>query len=234
VSAKIKNFIKKSPFLTRVALKIRKLVGYSKFPGSTEYWESRYQKGGSSGAGSYNQLAKFKAEFLNKFVAEHDIISVMEFGSGDGNQLALFNFPIFIGLDVSKKAIAICMDRYKQDRTKSFFLYDSLSFIDNVGFFRADLVLSLDVIYHLIEDQIYNNYMTHLFNSAKKYVIIYSSNFDGKGDVPHIKHRNFESWVKSHFPNWSMIEKIDNPYPFDPKDSDNTSNADFYVFKIMS
>ncbi len=109
-----------------------------KVPGINRVLGIKVSKGGSSGTGSYNQLAKFKAEFLNKFVAEYDIKSVTEFGSDDSNQHALFNFPVFIGLDASKKAIAICMDRYKQDRTKSFFLYDSLSFIDNVGFFWAD------------------------------------------------------------------------------------------------
>ncbi len=75
--------------------------------------------------------------------------------------------------------------------------------------------------------------MTYFFNSARKYVIIYHTNFDGKSNVSHVKHRNYESWIKTHFPNWSMIEKIDNPYPFDTKDTDNTSDDDFYMFKIM-
>lgn len=37
--------------------------------------------------------------------------------------------------------------------------------------------MSLDVIYHLIEDEIYNKYMNNLFMAAEKYVFIYSSNF---------------------------------------------------------
>ena len=36
-----------------------------RFPGSTDYWVERYQKGGNSGPGSYSELAKFKARVLN-------------------------------------------------------------------------------------------------------------------------------------------------------------------------
>ena len=36
--------------------------------GSRNYWENRYHAGGNSGAGSYNLLAKFKAEVINDYV----------------------------------------------------------------------------------------------------------------------------------------------------------------------
>ena len=32
---------------------------------SKDYWEKRYSKGGNSGAGSYNNLALFKASIIN-------------------------------------------------------------------------------------------------------------------------------------------------------------------------
>ena len=38
---------------------------------------------------------------------------------------------------------------------------------------RAELALSLDVIYHLVEDTVYESYMGQLFDSATKYVIVY-------------------------------------------------------------
>ena len=55
--------------------------------------EKRYSAGGNSGAGSYSQLAEFKAQVLNRFVATHDVKHIIEFGSGDGNQLALAEYP---------------------------------------------------------------------------------------------------------------------------------------------
>ena len=65
---------------------IRRRLGIWSFAGSEAYWQRRYQDGQGSGAGSYGQLAQFKAEYLNRFVAEHAIADVIEFGCGDGNQ----------------------------------------------------------------------------------------------------------------------------------------------------
>ncbi len=35
---------------------------------SKKYWNDRYVKGGNSGTGSYNELAKFKAHIINSFI----------------------------------------------------------------------------------------------------------------------------------------------------------------------
>jgi hypothetical protein len=89
--------------------------------GSAKYWEKRYQSQENSGAGSYGMLAEFKAEFLNSFVVNNDIKTIIEFGCGDGNQLLLSNYPKYIGYDVSKKAVDICKNIFKNDHSKSFF-----------------------------------------------------------------------------------------------------------------
>jgi hypothetical protein len=65
----------------------------AEFPGSADYWERRYAEGGDSGHGSYGRFAEFKAEVLNRFVAEQRIESIVEFGCGDGNQLTLASYP---------------------------------------------------------------------------------------------------------------------------------------------
>ena len=62
---------------------IRKVRGPKLIESSADYWESRYASGGTSGAGSYNRLASFKAEFINAYVSKHAITRVLEFGSGD-------------------------------------------------------------------------------------------------------------------------------------------------------
>ena len=56
---------------------------------TSDYWEARYAAGGNSGKGSGGVFAEFKAEIVNTFVREHDIASVIDFGCGDGAQLAL-------------------------------------------------------------------------------------------------------------------------------------------------
>jgi hypothetical protein len=213
----------------RFIMRVKQIVQPGSFPGSVQYWEERYKKGGTSGSGSYNRLAEFKAQILNKFVNDNNIRSVIEFGCGDGNQLSLSQYPAYIGLDVSPSAIAICAEKFSLDLSKSFFLYNSKAFFDNQQIFKAELSLSIDVIFHLVEDVIFENYMHHLFNAAGKFVIIYASNFH-KNQMFHEKDRNFTIWVENYRKDWKLVEKIDNIYPYDPADPDNTSKADFFIF----
>lgn len=213
----------------RLIMRLKQIVKPGSFPGSVQYWEERYRKGGTSGSGSYNLLAEFKAQVLNTFVKDHNIKSVIEFGCGDGNQLSLANYPSYIGLDVAPSAISICAEKFSTDKTKSFFLYNSKAFFDNHQIFKVELSLSIDVIFHLVEDEIFENYMQHLFDAADKFVIIYASNFN-KNQMVHEKDRNFTSWVENKRKDWNLLEKIDNMYPYDPSDPENTSKADFFIF----
>jgi len=203
-----------------------KLFQNQLFPGSKDYWEKRYSKKGNSGPGSYNRLATFKAEVLNDFVAQKNIQSVIEFGCGDGNQLTLAKYPSYAGIDVSTTAISLCKELFKEDTNKEFFTYTDPTFRSK----KVDLTLSLDVIYHLIEDAVFNAHMNDLFNHSSAYVIIYSSNFDKKQTF-HERDRKFSTWIDQHQPEWELIEAVKNKFPFDPTDPDNTSKADFFIYK---
>ncbi len=196
------------------------------FPGSNKYWEQRYAVGGNSGVGSYGKFANFKAEVINKFVREHKIKSVIEFGCGDGNQLKLANYPSYLGFDISKTAIDLCKETFKTDLCKSFKL------IDKYEDERADLTLSLDVLFHLIEDETFEIYMMRLFNSSDKYVIIYSSNTDKNEEceAPHVKHRHFTKWIEERLHNCKLIEHIPNRYPYKGNYLEG-SFADFYIYQ---
>lgn len=225
----IKKIIKRTPIIGIIVKRIVKKLRQVTFSGSQEYWEARYRRGGTSGDGSYGKLAEFKAEVVNLFVKDHEIHSVLEFGCGDGNQIALANYPAYIGLDVSKTSIKLCEGRFKKDDTKKFSLYEPNNF-DHTRF-KSELTLSLDVIYHLVEDNVFETYMKHLFSTAEKFVIIYSSDTDVNSfESPHIKHRRFSKWVKENFPEWKLIQKIPNKYPF-TGDTINESWADFFIYE---
>jgi len=73
---------------------------------------------------------------------------------------------------------------------------------------RADLALSLDVIYHLIEDDVFDLYMRRLFRAAKRCVLIYSTNTERQkeGQPEHIRHRQFTDWIAHNFPVWQMTD----------------------------
>lgn len=211
---KIKQFISKT---------LRIIKKDKQFTTSGEYWERRYKRGGNSGAGSYDRLAKFKADIINTFVADNNISTIIEFGSGDGNNLKYFNFKSYVGYDVSETALDICRRKFGNDQTKKF-----IHMSDFQGR-TADLTMSLDVIYHLIEDDIYEQYMKCLFSSSNKYVIIYASNIESISPAPHVRHRKFTDWVDKKCPDFHLIRCIQNKYPFTEGDP-TTSFADFYIF----
>jgi SAM-dependent methyltransferase len=203
-----------------------------KFDRSGSYWEERYRVGGDSGAGSYGRLAKFKARVLNDLVARHDIRSVIEFGCGDGNQLRLARYPSYVGIDVSETALQQCRKRFGSDGSKRFLREPPAGEL-------FDLSMSLDVIYHLVEDEVFDAYMTQLFASAKTWVAIYASNTTpaefsarfGEAGNKHVRHRLFTAWIEENQPDWKLVEEVPNEYPYDPCDPNDTSFANFYLFR---
>jgi hypothetical protein len=217
----IKKFIKSTPVIGPLLVQARA----QKVKNSADYWDQRYKSGGNSGPGSYNRLAEFKANFLNRFVADQNIASVIEFGSGDGSQLKLAHYPAYLGIDVSAKAVELCRTTFANDPSKNFIISSELE-----PGTTADLALSLDVIYHLTENSVYEAYMHRLFQSALRFVIIYSSNMEQPWEAKHVRHRHFTRWVERNQPHWVLHSTIKNAYPWDPADPDQTSFADFYVF----
>jgi SAM-dependent methyltransferase len=186
---------------------------------SRQYWIERYSHGGNSGFGSLYKFAEFKANVLNKFVNEHAVATVIEYGCGDGNQLSLAHYPRYTGFDISPLAISLCRNNFKNDKSKTFKL------MHEYWGETAQLALSLDVVYHLIEDDVFHDYMKRLFDSSEKYVIIYSTNIDKQQvfQAKHVRHRRFTDWINENRPQWSLQQRIPGVY------SGKVSN-DFFIF----
>ena len=212
---------------TPVVEELRRRFG---FRNSTSYWERRYQNGRTSGVGSYGRLANFKAEVLNDFVERNGIQSVIEFGCGDGTQLSLARYPRYTGIDVAQGSIAICQERFAGDNSKSFYLTTQIPKV--IG--KFDLALSLDVVYHLVEDEVFDVYMRSLFERAGRFVAVYSSNKVEPSGVPHVRHRRFTDWIAAHASEWQEAGFVANRYPLDPKRPEDTSFADFYFFQLKT
>jgi SAM-dependent methyltransferase len=204
----------------RIAVKIKEILypflGKSQIFSSSDYWEKRYLNGGNSGSGSYSQLAQYKANVINGIIQRFAIESVIDFGCGDGNIISLLNLPNYLGFDVSKSAIKRCQLIYKDDPKKEFRIYSDYSEE------KAELSMSLDVIYHLVEDNIFSDYMDRLFQSSNKYVLIYSTNYEHRV-ANHMRHRCFTDYVARFFPQWQLIEQIRNEIK---------PSMHFYFFKI--
>lgn len=185
-----------------------------------KFWEDNYKSGGNSGEGSYGDVAEFKAKVLNTFLTAHDIPSAIEYGCGDGHQLGLVKYKAYTGYDISPTAVQLCKDQYKSDVFKQFY------HISEYDGRRAELALSLDVIYHIIEDDVFDNYMRRLFTSSTKYVVIYAvdEECDKESRQPHMYHRKFTKWVEDNAKQFDLVNFVANPCGY---------LTSFYIYRRM-
>lgn len=195
---------------------------------SAIYWEDRYASGKKSGAGSYRHLADYKAQFINQFVSANGVETVLELGCGDGNQLGLLNFQSYVGVDVAPTVVERCRKKFADRKNWRFAdAADRAAYSSSV----YDLTLSLDVIYHLIEDDVFNNYMTDLFDLSSRFVVIYASDWDEVLPARHVRHRWFSDWISRNRPDWVLSKRVQSPYRRDPQRPRDTTFAEFHVIE---
>lgn len=192
---------------------------------SSSYWEARYRAGGHSGAGSRGRLATYKASILNALIESNGVGSAIEFGCGDGGQLALLSVGDYTGIDVSPAALALCRARFATTPGRHF-----RHASQREGLPAAELGLSLDVIYHLVEDDVFEAHLDDLFIHAWRFVAIYASDIEQRSASPHVRHRRFTAHVARRFPDWRLAAILPNPYPYDPARPDETSFAAFHIY----
>ena len=199
---------------------------FSRFTTSSDYWKKRYQFGGNSGFGSRNQFAEYKAKVVNHILEAHNIQDAIEFGCGDGHQLGMIRYQQYLGLDISPDAVKLCREAYGDDPGKRFQL------LDDYDGAPAEITVSMDVIYHLVEDEIFESHMAALFNHATRFVLIYSSNCSSGAAIqlPHVRHRIFSEWIDKHQPTWKRqaldVQQIASAPPYDSK-----TRAEFFLFE---
>ena len=185
---------------------------------SAAFWEERYAAGGNSGLGSRGDNARRKADYLNGFVKDYEIRSVVEFGCGDGYQLSLANYPDYVGFDVSETAVEKCRTLFALDSHKRFYL------LPTVWPVAAELSLSLDVIYHLPEESVYEQHLKVVFSSATRFVMLYTTDSDNVDPslytADHVKHRPVCRDVTQRFPGWMLMDCEPKP-----------NGVDFYMYQ---
>ena len=191
-----------------------------------QYWEETYAGGGNSGAGSYGVLAEYKAAVLNELIEREGIRTVLEFGCGDGHQLGLVRYPEYIGLDVSGAAVDMCLAKYSSDETKSFFLYHPRRFRDPARLLRSELVVCLDVLYHITDEADFKSTLDQIFSSAERYVVLYTkiTGDDETQVVPTIKDRDVLLRIRLDYSDFKIVSQPPQPYP-------HLSSASFIVLE---
>ena len=179
-----------------------------------KFWNTRYKDNWrGSGEGSRGQLALFKAWLVNSLITEKGIRSVVDLGCGDGVIASMLEVRTYTGVDVSSTAIEMCKQVFAARSRRHFQTFEEI-----IPY--AELALSLDVLYHILDDDEYILYLATLFSVAQDYVVIYSCNFEGEARN-HIKPRMFTKDVPSE---WGLELHLPNMYP-------KESWSEFFVYK---
>jgi len=69
--------------------------------------------------------------------------------------------------------------------------------------------------------------MTHLFAVGQRNVVMYSMNTLMGDTAPHLRHRNFTSWVDENCPKWRLAGVTRGPCP-------GSGRADFFVYEQLA
>jgi len=183
----------------------------------SEYWNNRYLNGGDSGVGSYGISAIYKAKIINFFIKKYNIKTIFDFGCGDGNQASLFiGFEKYSGFDISSYIIEQCKIKFLNNDRMNFTIS-----IDDVD--ESDLCISFDVLYHIIDEEDFKDYLFYLFDKSKKYVVIFSTDHNmNMKSAEHVYHRVFTKYIEKYHKNFKLIKIIKNPLE---------NNANLYLYK---
>lgn len=146
------------------------------------YWNSRYKNDGNSGYGSYDQQLTKKLGWIKGL---DGVKSISEYGCGDfhfgGALTKLFPESTYTGLDVSDFIVETNRQKWPEYAFKT----------SDRDLPPADLVLCVDVLFHVIDDREVEVILNRLEKAWTKYLVItaYERNEE---KTNHVRIRAFD------------------------------------------
>ncbi len=152
-----------------------------------DYWNQRYSNGHGSGAGSQGPMMQRKVDILSNLP---DLHVVTEIGCGD------FNFGRHLMDQIPKASY----DGYDiapaiLDRNRESYELPRIRFHDmDYRLDWCDLLICVDVLFHIIEDEEYQRMLDTINKTKWKYLAITAYEYDGPSDR-HVRIRKFDPSV---------------------------------------
>lgn len=191
---------------------------------SIEFWVKRYNNNDTSGNGSVNKLGTFKVNLINDFIKKNGIESVCDFGFGDTQIGSKIIVDSYTGFDITDKFLD------KSD----IFVANNVKLInrsfDKINYTNEfDVVMCLDVLYHILEDE--QEYMRvaldNMITASKKYLIIYAQNSYNTQFDDEYKLHMFNSKWKQHLASKPLELLYEQDEPVDG------CSAQFYIYEKL-
>ncbi len=147
---------------------------------------------------------------INGLVTSNSLDTVLEFGCGDGNQLSYYSLQNYLGLDVAEKAVELCSEKFADDPSKRFRLIRPG---EDVDFGRFDLVMSLEVLMHVVDEGDFLWTLDNIFRHSDNYVVILTP-LTPLMDFPkgsHEKYRNLFPYLVPYIGEFAVVDVITHP-----------------------
>ncbi len=174
----------------------------------SQYWNARYRAGRSSGEGSEGARAMAKAQRINDLIRVENVCSIVDWGVGDGAVLSMVTPDVdYLGTDVAPIAIARLAQSYRKVERRAFKMADVAAADGDVG----DMAMSLDVIFHCVWNDEYDEHLRRLFASARRLVLVHATDHDGGRTAAHVRWRQWTPDVAERFGDWTLAERAENP-----------------------
>lgn len=156
------------------------------FDSERMYWNARYANGGNSGAGSYGDAMLRKVEWLSEL---EGVETITEIGCGDfsfgSHLMAKKPDALYAGFDISETIVA---------RNQKMYGQHSINFEPLLGSVIApgsDLLLCVDVLFHIADDSEYEAMIRSLDKLWTKYLALSAYEYDGIRQG-HVHIRKFD------------------------------------------
>lgn len=149
-----------------------------------EYWDVRYRAGKNSGYGSYGDQKDLKMKLLSGL----NVSSITSVGCGD------FYFDSHLIDDVYPNATYIGLDQSEVIINRNKGIYPNTDFRVFTGEIpQADLVVCLDVLFHIYEENEVNDLLGKLEGSWTKYLALTAYERDKQTHPKgHVRIRKFD------------------------------------------
>jgi len=136
------------------------------------YWDARYKRNLHSGEGSRGSELVFKINAIREVLSRYGSPTVLDFGHGDGELCFQLTKDIssYVGIDISEVAVTHCaLEATKRGLDNfRFFLGD----IASVDIQKADVVMCMDVLFHMPSQDKFDRAVDVLCRSFEKCAII--------------------------------------------------------------
>jgi SAM-dependent methyltransferase len=168
-----------------------------------------------SGNSANVRLARFKIDFVNRFIRANAVPNLVEFGCGGGRVMRRLRVAAYIGVESSEAAVLVARGVAGDDRSRV--IYRALP--AGMG---AAMALSMDSINRLTGDAEFNVYVRTMFQAAREYVVIYAADRAAAWADTSI-HERLTVHVRRFFPGWELVAQLPSPHAA-------AGQADFFIY----